>query len=626
MSNKHGDGTLFSEFPPTPIEKWIEKVNVDLKGADFSKKLVWKTLEGATVDPFYTSEKTDHLEYLKGFHNLNLNKNNPQTGPRSWTVYEKINVKNEKAANKEAQQAFHMGSNGVNFVLDKSNSTDLELLLKNIYPNINPVKFTATGEVSLVLKKYLAIIDKNPDIELNDIMGGLNYDPLMQYTLTGNLIKEDIEALGTALQLTRNIQDFKALTINGGHFHNSGANSSQEIALVISAAVEYIEHLGSLGISLTDFLSGFEISLAVGTNYFMEIAKIRALRVLFYNILKAYQQEPFSPGNIRIHSESSVWTKTLYDPYVNMLRNTTEAMSAILGGCNSLSISAFDDSFSQATDFSKRISRNISNLLKEESYFDKVSDPAAGSYYIEELTDKLVESGLEVFQEIEQQGGFAQAFENGSIKEMINASRNKKHDLISKRREVFVGTNQYPNISESIDPSGLELINSGDPKGGNILYASRGAEQFEKLRLSTDNYIRKNGEEKRPTVFLSLVGDNKIMRKARATFSMGFFGCAGFRVVESSPSPDLFKAVHKAIESNADIVVMCGSDEDYLESGVDYAKAFKGNSNGILVLAGNPEENRGELIEAGVADFVNLRTNLVDSLRSFQNQLNITNA
>ena len=626
MSNKHGEGTLISEFPPTPKEKWIEKVNIDLKGADFTKKLIWRTPEGANVDPFYTSDNSDHLEYLKGFQNLNLNQANPQTGPRSWTLYEKIKVENEKAANKEAQRAFHMGTNGVNFTLDTTNSSDLGLLLKNIYPNINPVKFTVPGEISSILKQFLEIIDKHPDIELNDIIGGLDYDPLMQYTLSGNLNEKGIEELGAAIRITRDIQDFNPVTINGAHFHNSGANSAQEIALVISAAIEYIERFGSIGISLTDFLSGFEFSLAVGTNYFMEIAKIRALRVLFYNVIKLYQADHFNPGEIRIHSESSVWTKTLYDPYVNMLRNTTEAMSAVLGGCNSLSISAFDDTFSQSTDFSKRISRNISNLLKEESYFDKVSDPTAGSYYIEELTDKLVETGLEVFQEIERDGGFVQAFKNGKIIEMINTSRNKKHGLISKRREVLIGTNQYPNTSESIDLSELVILNSGDHKDQNILYTSRGAEQFEKLRLSTDRYIRKNGEEKRPTVFLSLVGDNKIMRKARATFSTGFFGCAGFRVIESSPSPDLFKAVHKAIESNADIVVVCGADEDYLESGVAYAKAFKGNSNRILVIAGNPEENREELIEAGVSDFINLRTNLIDSLRNFQNQLNIINA
>jgi methylmalonyl-CoA mutase len=390
--------------------------------------------------------------------------------------------------------------------------------------------------------------------------------------------------------------------------------------------VEYLERFKAHDISVKDFLSALEFSMAVGTNYFMEIAKIRALRILFYNIMNMYEVKDFHPKDIQIHGESSVWTKTIYDPYVNMLRNTTEAMSGILGGCNSLTISAFDDIFNMPTDFSKRISRNISHLLKEESYFDKVSDPAAGSYYIEKLTDKLVESSLEIFKELERNGGFVHSFENGKIKAMIDASRDKKHELISKRREVFIGTNQYPNINESMDTEEVMIKIDAEVDSSNVLQQTRGALQFEKLRLATDNYIKEKGEDKRPKVFLSLIGENKIMRKARATFSLGFFGCAGFKVIESSPSPDLFKAVNKAIESKADIVVMCGADDDYLSSGVDYAKAFKANSNGILVIAGNPADKIDELQKAGVSEFINLRTNLIDSLSGFQNQLMITNA
>ena len=625
MSNKQGEGTLFSEFPPNPKEKWIEKVNIDLKGADFNKKLVWKTLEGLNIDPFYTLENSDHLNYLKGFQNLNLNQDNPQTGPRSWVLYEKILVNQERAANNEAQRAFHMGANGVNFVTKEKGIPDLDQLLNNIHPNLNPIKFTIPGNAKPFIETYLEFIDKNEVIERNDIMGGLNFDPLMNYALSGTLDKKGIEELRECLTLTKSINDFKPLTVHGAHFHNSGANSAQEIALVLNVAVEYIERFSSQGTSLDDILSGFEFSLAVGTNYFIEIAKVRALRILFYHILKLYSVTDLNPGNIKVHSVSSVWTKTIYDPYVNMLRNTTEAMSALLGGCNSLSISPFDEVFNNSTDFSKRISRNISNLLKEESYFDKVSDPAAGSYYIEELTDKLVESGLAIFKEIENKGGFIQAFEKGIIKNMMDASRDKKHDLTSKRREVYIGTNQYPNTTETIDPAELKIKISNIGSDTKLLTRSRGAEQFEKLRLTTDQYIKKNGEDKRPTVFLSLIGANKVMRKERATFSLGFFGCAGFKVTESSPSPDLFKAVNKAIESKADIVVMCGADKDYLENGVEYAKAFIANSDKILVIAGDPEENREELRKAGVFQFINLRTNLIESLLQFQTQLNILN-
>jgi methylmalonyl-CoA mutase len=468
-------------------------------------------------------------------------------------------------------------------------------------------------------------MEGNPNVEKNDILGGLNYDPLMLFCTTGNLDEKDISALSECIRLSSKMADFRALTIHGDHFHNAGANTAQEIALVTSAATEYIEAFSDQGNALDDILSSFGFSLAVGTNYFMEIAKIRALRTLFYHVLQMYNVSGFHPGNIYVHSESSIWTKTIYDPYVNMLRNTTEAMSALLGGCNSLSISAFDEIFQLPGDFSKRISRNISNLLKEESYFDRVSDPAAGSYYIETLTDKLVERSLEIFKDIESNGGFIQSFEKGMIRAMIDQTRDKKHDNISKRREVIIGTNQYPNITESIDTDDLQIQLDDADDNLSFIRTSRGAIPFEQLRSATDRFVKRNGEDSRPTVFLSLIGDNKIMRKARATFASGFFGCAGFKVVESSPSPDLFKAVHKAIDSKGDIVVICGSDEDYITHGVDYAKAFKGNCDGILVVAGNPEEKREALLKAGVDDFINIRTNLIDSLYNFQDQLNISN-
>jgi methylmalonyl-CoA mutase len=626
MSKQHGKDNLFSEFPSTSKEKWIEKVNIDLEGADFSKKLVWRTLEGIEVDPFYTSEDTENLAYLKDFHNLNLNHTNPQEGPRSWIIYEKIMVDGEKKADKEAQRSLHSGGNGIHFIIEKSNIPDFESLLSSVAPNINPIKFTLNGNVFEFLTNYLEAIDNNLSIEKTDIQGGLNYDPLMNYTMNGELDEDEIIALGECIKLTRNINDFRPITINGVHFHNAGADAAQEIAFVLSAAVEYIERFADQGISIEEFLSGFEFSLGVGTNYFMEIAKIKALRVLFHNIITLYKVRNFEPGSIQVHSESSVWTKTIYDPYVNMLRNTTEAMSALLGGCNSLSISAFDEIFNMPSDFSKRISRNISNLLKEESYFDKVSDPSAGSYYIEELTDKLVESGLEIFKELESNGGFIQSFDKGLIKSMIDTSRDKKHDLISKRREIFIGTNQYPNTADTINTDEIKTEFDTSDKDSKFLRTSRGAIQFEKLRLTTDNYIKHHGEDKRPIVFLSLIGEHKVMRKARATFSLGFFGCAGFKVIESSPSPDIFKAVNKAIESNADIVVMCGADDDYLSDGIDYAKAYTSNSKGVLVMAGNPEDKKDELQEAGVYSFINLRTNLIESLRDFQNQLNILNA
>jgi methylmalonyl-CoA mutase len=309
-----------------------------------------------------------------------------------------------------------------------------------------------------------------------------------------------------------------------------------------------------------------------------------------------------------------------------MLRNTTEAMAAILGGCNSISIHPFDIIFSDSNEFSRRISRNINNILKDESYFDKVDDPASGSYYIETLTNKLIEHALELFRDVEKKGGFIRQFQNGEIQHNIFRERDKKFENLSKRKSILVGTNQYPNVEERIDKDEIISLKKDlneTTLDKNILVENRGSKQFEKLRIATELYALKKGENKRPEVFLSLIGNNKVMRKARASFAWGFFGCAGFSIKESNPTDSLFKAVEKAIHSKADIVVICGSDEDYQSMAVDYAKAFKSNHKGILVIAGNPAEGKPEMINAGIDDFIHIRSDIIESLTGFQKKLKI---
>jgi len=620
MITKRGNNTLLSEFNEVSKEKWIEKVVQDLKGADFTKRLVWNLPDGFSIDPFYMQEDMNGIEYLADFHNLTLNKEDQKEGPRSWIYKEKILIKDDISSNKEALDALAMGANGIEFKLSNGNYSILESLIANIDPCANPISFTNISNPSELFGQYLNVIS-NTSFNENNIKGSIDFDPLQALCHTGQLDKEDIDQLAKTIQLTKGISGFKVLTVNSKQFLDAGASASQEIGYLLSVFVEYIELLSSKNISLEDIVKSLVISIGVGTNFFLEIAKIRAIRILFYHILKSYSYKDFSPDLLFIHSDSSLWTKTIYDPYVNMLRNTTEAMAAVLGGCNSLSIAPFDEIYNQTNSFSSRISRNISNLMKEESYFDRVADPVAGSYYIENLSDKLVSSALNVFKEIESHGGFLESFNTGMIQKNIAVTRDRKHDLISKRREVFIGTNQYPNISESVNPDDVKLPEFRENK--NVLKTSRGAEQFENLRMNTDKYVSIHGEENRPKVYLSLIGDNKIMRKARASFATGFFGCAGFDVIEGKVSENLTQSIDLAVQSNADIIVVCGSDDDYLNNGITYASKLKEKSKAIIVIAGNPEDKKEELKDAGVIDFINLKTNLIDSLQSFQKLLTI---
>ncbi|MCK5207219.1 MAG: methylmalonyl-CoA mutase, partial [Cyclobacteriaceae bacterium] len=343
-----------------------------------------------------------------------------------------------------------------------------------------------------------------------------------------------------------------------------------------------------LGISAEMVIRNMEFCLPVGTDYFLEIAKLRTLRILFYKIAESYGLSEYDPGSLNIHSVSSSWTKTVYDPYVNMLRNTTEAMSAVIGGCNALTISPYNENFEQPTELSKRISRNVSNILKEESYFDKIVDPSAGSYYIENITDELVQKAWQLFTEVEKEGGFINSFTSGKIQSRVKKTREKRLTLAAQRRKIFVGTNQYPNTKEQLDPEKSNVIS--EDGAIDVLKQENGASEFETLRLTTDRFAKKTG--KRPKAYLALIGNNPTMRTARAQFCGGFIGCGGFDIIDGIVTQSNEEAINKALDQKAEITVICGADDDYTTSGIEFAKKFReADKDGILVLAGYPTDS-----------------------------------
>ncbi|MCL4169320.1 UNVERIFIED_CONTAM: hypothetical protein GTU68_003132 [Idotea baltica] len=301
-----------------------------------------------------------------------------------------------------------------------------------------------------------------------------------------------------------------------------------------------------------------------------------------------------------------------------MLRNTTEAMSAILGGCDGVLIKPHNSTFEDVTDFSHRISLNVSNLLKDESYFDKVGDPAGGSYYLENLTEALLNKTLEIFKDIEGQGGFISSFDNNVIQNSIAEVRAKKESEIATRKKVFVGSNKYPNLLESIpykkEPEKASIIHGMD-----LLKPQRGIEGFETLRQKTQLMETEIGN--RPRVYLACFG-NLAMRKARASFASDFFGTAGFEIMGEFFFDSTEEAIQKSADFVADIVVICASDDDYASDGASFAKSFKAqNQDKELVVAGYPVNIMDELKSSGVDSFIHVRTNAIEALSQYQNKV-----
>jgi methylmalonyl-CoA mutase len=616
--------SLFSEFQPVDKEQWKARAIEDLKGADYNKKLVWRTIDQFDVEPYYTKDENSTLDYLQDFI-YRGDPDNGTPGPRHWLNVPKISDTGTDQATSAAVGLVENGADGVYFDLHDAENADVVALANGMAP----LKcYTVYKAERRPLQSFAeALLHRSPHMHLGDrARGRINFDPIQIRTLTGAWDEPSLQLLKELITALKPYPRFHALTVSSSHIHDSGATASQEIAFLLNSMVDYLDLLTQRDVSAADVIDSMCFEVAVGTSYFMEIAKIKALRILCAKILEQYTGAPAAPERIFVHSISSTWSKTIFDPYVNMLRNTTEAMSAIVGGCNALTITPHDVRLSKRDASSSRITKNISIILKEESYFDKAADPAAGSYYIEQLTDKLVHGALDLFLDIEAQGGFIKAFHKGVVQDTLRTSREAKDRLLAGRRAVFVGTNKYPNTQEKIDPDAVEHRGvhrhaGADPE---LLTPRSGAEKIETVRLNTENWMKRSGMAERPTVYLSLVGQNAVMRSARATFSANFLGCAGFGIEHGAAYNDLDTAISKAVESGAEITVVCGADADYETSAATYAEKFRsGATSGLLLLAGNPGEQEENLRAAGFDGFIHMRADLIETLSTIQQKLHI---
>ncbi len=619
MENKE---TLFIEFPGVSTREWEEKILQDLKGADYEKKLVWNTLEGIRVKPYYRNEHLKDKDFLEGrpgrypFIRGSRQKNN------SWEIRQDIQAGNITEANKKARFIVSRGVTalGFTFPVEKTiNKAELKKLLKGIDPGKTGIHFNGILNPSEMIGYLIDYINDHGS-DKNKISGSVNYDPLGDLLLTGNFKRserDDFNVLVDMISLTRNeLPDYKVLTVNGCHFSNAGSGIVQELAFSLSEAVEYISRLTVAGLKINYIFPAIQFVFGVGCNYFMEIAKIRAARYLWSKIIHAYHPSFIRDAAMYIHSVTSGWNKTIYDPYVNVLRATTESMSAIIGGTDSLYVHPFDSAFSKPSEFSERIARNTQIILKEEAYFDKVIDPAAGSYYIENLTSSIIEEAWKLFLEIEDLGGFHKGLLKGKIQDSIYQVARARVKNVADRKEVLIGTNKYANPEEIMsDQIDTAITDRHIKHNGTIikpLHQGRVAEEIERLRLATER------SGKQPVVFLLTIG-NPIWRKARATFTGNFFACAGYRIIDNTGFTYVQEGIDAADSSGADIVVVCSSDNEYSGFIPEVVDQLRGK---IIVVAGAPE-NKEELKQMGIDYFIHIKSNIVEELSRFNSILGI---
>ncbi|MFZ1325634.1 MAG: methylmalonyl-CoA mutase family protein [Candidatus Contendobacter sp.] len=710
MSNQSMDAATptFNEFPPTPYEEWRKAIDKILKGAPFEKRLITKTYEDIDLQPMYRQEDIaglPHLDGLPGFTPYLRGATPMGYATTSWDVAQEMPYSTPAAFNAALKADLERGQNAVNIVLDRptlagvdadqaeaddvgkgglsiSSVADLAAALEGVDLEKTPIYIQASTS-ALTFTALLAGLVKQQGKSLEKVRGAIGMDPLGQLARDGRLPRDLDGIYEVMAQLATwaksNAPQLRTITVQGHPYHNGGASATQELAFALATAVDYLRALQARGLSIDDAAPRFRFALSIGSNFFMEIARLRAARVLWAKIIQAFGGNAESQ-KMRLHARTSAWNQTVYDPHVNLLRATTEAFSGAVGGCDSLHISPFDELLRVPDEFARRVARNTHTVLREESHVTKTVDPAGGSWYVENLTDAVARKTWGIFQEVEKQGGMAKALEAGWPQNQVADTASKRAANIAKRKDIFVGTNMYPNMKETrIEPAPVdawavqnerkEALKAVRAKAGgnkqaaldtlakgganavesainaaaagatlgeiaqaartnakpgptiNSIRAERGAQAFERLRQVTESFAAHTGQP--PQVFLATMGP-LTQHKGRADFATAFLGVGGFETIYPSGFDTPDAAAQAALASNAKAVVICSTDATYPDIVPTLAQTLKkANPDVTVLLAGYPAEHVEAFKAAGVDDFIHLAANCQSLLTTLQKKMGV---
>ncbi|MCM1066047.1 MAG: methylmalonyl-CoA mutase small subunit [Muribaculaceae bacterium] len=605
---------LFDQFPEVSYQEWRAKVEADLKGADFNKKLVWRTNEGFNVEPVYRAEDiaglktTDSLPgqfpYIRGTRTDN-----------DWLTRQNIVAADAKEANEIALDVLTKGVNSLGFKV--ADPADVATLIKDI--DLSKVEINLSCCPGKAVAVAAALVECVKAAGATDTFrGSVNYNPLRRQLMHG---VEGFDAAAVAaeacklLDTVAEVKGIRCLAVDSDILANGGAFIYQELGYALAWGASWLNLLTEAGRSATEVAARIKFNMCVSSNFFMEIAKFRAARMLWAQIVEQYKPECDCAAKMMVCATTSRFNQTIYDAHVNLLRSQTETFSACVAGVDSIVVTPFDTPYKRPDAFSERIARNQQFLLKEESHMDKVVDPAGGSYYVEHLTVAIAEQGWKLFLAVmDEEGEYFGAVGRGEVQRAVNESCEKRHTDVARRKEILLGTNQYPNINEKaadkIEDTACHCGCSAE-KGPNALTMKRAATDFEALRLATE------AAAKRPKVFMLTIG-NLAMRLARAQFSTNFFGCAGYEIIDNLGFDTVEAGVDAALAQGADVIVLCSSDDEYAELAPAAFKYLDGRAE--FVVAGAPACME-ELTAAGIKDYVHVRCNVLDTLRDFNNRL-----
>jgi methylmalonyl-CoA mutase len=624
----------FSEFTTPTYAEWKEEAIASLKGAPFDKKLLSKTYEGITLEPLYTAEHAAAFSaksglpgadgYLRGISATGY-------GVKPWLVAQKGDSACPKEANVILREGLSKGVSAICF--DPQCCPEISTLddMKTLLDGIDIAKYPfqvfcgASAEPTLGL---LAAYAEQAGIAPTALSGVIGADPLgslaRQGTTCGSM-ENCYDQMAACLRWAgKNTPLIKTIFIQGSVYHEGGASAVQELSAMFAAAVAYLDALAKRGFSVDEIAAKMVFSFPLGADFFMEIAKLRAARLMWARIIEAYGGSD-EAAKLDGRAATSHFTATVYDPYVNILRATTQAFSGVVGGVGGLTVEPFDAAVRLSDEHSRRIARNIQVMMQNEFNLNTPVDPAGGSWYVETLTAKLAEAAWQELQRIEEQGGLLAGLKTGGLQAAIAATLNERFKKLSTRADRAVGSNMYANTQETrLNAAGRDLpadCHGSDCEGeGETITAiapHRWTEQFEALRKKTEEHTAKTG--KKLKVFLANMGPLS-QHKARADFTVGFMEVGGFEVLKNDGFSSAEAAAEAAIASGAQAAVICSTDDTYPDLVPPLARAIKAKAPNMLVLlAGLPApEFKDAYSEAGMDDCIHIRADCLSIIRKIQ--------
>ncbi len=699
---------MFQEFTPPTYEAWRDLVIAELDGGDFDKKLVWRSRDGIDVQPLYTKEQVEglaHADSLPGSAPFVRGTTALEHLAQPWLNMMLVTQADPSAAAAEIRHALDGGATSIGFRIDDAGRLglcaartnhgvaearngvviqtldDTSTILMPAYERGIPVHVDAGWSAPIVMA-HAAILSGHTGTML---CGAVLMDPVALLVECGTLpaARKDVFAILAAMVgfQRRNDCPLRVIGASAEPWHNAGATLVQELAFTLATGAAYMRRLTESGIGADDAARAIRFTFPVGTNFFFEIAKLRTARMLWAKIARAFGATSDEACAMDMHVRTSWRQQTAYDPYVNMLRATVESMAGAIGGARSMHTAAFNESLGAATPFASRIARNTQTVLREESHLGRVVDPAGGSYYVEHLTDRIGREAWTVFQKVEEEGGMLRALETGFVHGLISEAATAAREATSRRKAVLIGTNQYPNLTESraaftpadtadahaamtarlathraarVETDVVRTLDavartSSEGAGGLVealmAATAAGATREELLRAiypiesATDVEVRPlraeraaesferirsavMAREPRPTVFLATLGA-AVWRRARAGFASGFLGAGGFAITDNNGFDTAEAAAAAAIAAKADIVVVCSDDDSYPTVAPIVAGAVKQVLPGAIVLvAGNPAD-ADALRAAGVDDFIHMRSDCGATLAALATRLGV---